>query len=63
MDNRRRAMVLLEQEDWDVDAPLMQGFKQWTLYPVVLEALRELKVEALYKSAVHGSGHINRVLL
>lgn len=63
MDQRRRSIVLLEQADWGEDTPLIEGLKQWNYYPQVLEAINTLNVDALYKSAVHGSGHINRVLL
>ena len=63
MDSRRRSIQLLEQADWGEDTQLIEGLKQWRYYPLILEAMQSLKVESLYKSAVHGSGHINRVLL
>lgn len=63
MDNRRRSLALLKQANWGEDATWIEGLKQWAHYPIVLEAMEGLKVEALYKSAVHGSGHINRTLL
>lgn len=63
MDEKRRSMALLQQGDWGEDAWRIKALKDWRHYPVLLEAIRSLRVDALYKSAVHGSGHINRVLL
>ena len=63
MDEKRRSMALLQQGDWGEDAWRIETLKDWRHYPVLLEAIRSLRVDALYKSAVHGSGHINRVLL
>lgn len=63
MDARRRVLTLLAQDDWGEDQREIMAFRAWSLYPVFLEQLGNLKVEALYKSRVHGSGHINRVLL
>lgn len=63
MDSRRRALALLEGADWGEDTAMINGLKAWPLYPLVLEAMKLLQVDALYKSPVHGSGHINRVLL
>lgn len=63
MDERRRVITLLEEADWGEDAALLEGLKAWTLYPVFFRSLTDLQVEALYKSPVHGSGHINRVML
>lgn len=45
------------------DRDLIQGLKQWTLYPLLLDTYRTMNEGALYKSRVHGSGHIHRVLL
>lgn len=58
-----RMLSLLEQGDWESDAPLIQGLKAWPLYPLLLETYETLQEDALYKSRVHGSGHIHRVLL
>jgi len=63
MDNRRRSMILLEQADWGNEAKRIDALKQWQFYPLLLEAIQTLNVDALYKSPVHGSGHINRVLI
>lgn len=63
MDNRRRSIILLEQADWGIEAQRIRKLKQWHFYPLVLEAIQALNVDALYKSPVHGSGHINRVLI
>ncbi len=63
MDPRRRSLTLLHQADWGEDALLMARFQASRHYPLLLAAIEDLKVEALYRSPVHGSGHINRVLL
>jgi len=56
-------MTLLEVAYWGEDLEMIEGLKAWRLYPLLAKALESLKVDALYKSPVHGSGHINRVLL
>jgi hypothetical protein len=56
-------LTLLETGDWGEDTPLIQGLQQWELYPVLVETYLTLNEDALYKSRVHGSGHIHRVLL
>lgn len=56
-------LSLLEQGDWESDAALIQGLQAWPLYPLLLETYESLQEDALYKSRVHGSGHIHRVLL
>lgn len=58
-----RILSLLEQGTWGEDEALIQGLKGWRLYPLLLETYRTMDEEALYKSRVHGSGHIHRVLL
>ena len=58
-----RILSLLEQGDWGEDTSLIQGLKQWELYPLLIETYRTMDEGALYKSRVHGSGHIHRVLL
>lgn len=58
-----RILSLLERGDWGEDAVLIQGLKAWPLYPLLLETYRTMDEAALYKSRVHGSGHIHRVLL
>lgn len=62
-DSRRRSIELLAKADWGQDAARIEGLKAWSLYPLVLQAMEQLQVESLYISPVHGSGHINRVLL
>ena len=58
-----RMLSLLEVGDWGEDAALIQGLKEWEFYPLLLETYRTMDEEALYKSRVHGSGHIHRTLL
>lgn len=63
MDTRRRVVCLLENAAWGEDTALIDTLKNWRHYPLVLDMLKNFRVDALYKSPVHGSGHINRVLL
>ena len=58
-----RMLSLLDQGDWGEDTALIQGLKTWRFYPLLLETYRTMDENALYKSRVHGSGHIHRVLL
>ena len=58
-----RILSLLEQGDWGEDTALIQGLKTWRFYPLLLETYQTMDEDALYKSRVHGSGHIHRVLL
>lgn len=58
-----RMLSLLEWGDWGEDTLLIQGLKTWRFYPLLLETYRTMDEDALYKSRVHGSGHIHRVLL
>lgn len=58
-----RIVSLLNQGDWGEDQPLIQGLKEWEHYPILMETYETLREDALYKSRVHGSGHIHRVLL
>ena len=58
-----RMLSLLEMGDWGEDAALIQGLKEWEFYPLLLETYRTMDENALYKSRVHGSGHIHRTLL
>ena len=61
--HENRILTLLEQGDWGEDAALIDGLKTWRFYPLLLETYRTMDEDALYKSRVHGSGHIHRVLL
>ena len=58
-----RMLALLERGDWGEDQLLIDGLKQWRFYPLLLETYRTMDESALYKSKIHGSGHIHRVLL
>lgn len=58
-----RIVKLLEADHWGEDQALVDGLKEWEFYPLLLETYRTLREDALYKSKVHGSGHIHRVLL
>ena len=57
-----RMLALLERGDWGEDQSIINGLKQWRFYPLLLETYRTMREDALYKSHIHGSGHIHRVL-
>ena len=57
-----RILTLLAQDGWGQDQALIEEFKQWQYYPIFQDAMENLKEDALYKSRIHGSGHIHRVL-
>lgn len=57
-----RMLALLERGDWGEDQARIDGLKQWRFYPLLLETYRTMDESALYKSRVHGSGHIHRTL-
>ena len=57
-----RMLALLERGDWGEDQPRIDGLKGWRFYPLLLETYRTMNEDALYKSRVHGSGHIHRTL-
>lgn len=57
-----RMLSLLEQGDWGEDQPMIDALKQWRFYPLLIETYRTMDEGALYKSKIHGSGHIHRVL-
>lgn len=58
-----KAVVLqLLQEPWGELQPMVDEFLNSRYYPMLEGALAELNREALFKSKVHGSGHIERTL-
>lgn len=57
-----RIVSLLEAGDWGEDTAFIEELKQWQFYPLLMETYRTLNHDALYKSRVHGSGHIHRTL-
>ena len=58
-----RIAALLTSGDWGMDAPRIRSLQEWRLYPLLSETYRTMDEGALYRSRVHGSGHIHRVLL
>ena len=57
------ALELLRSTDWPEDAPLVFPFRSSPWFPLLEEALRTLKREALFMSHVHGVGHIERTMV
>lgn len=58
-----RMLSLLEAGDWGEDTAMIQEFKTWRFYPILIETYHTMKEDALYRSRIHGSGHIHRVLM
>lgn len=58
-----RIVQLLNTDSWGVDQALIQELKAWHLYPLFLETYQNLNEGALYRSRIHGSGHIHRAIL
>lgn len=53
---------LLQRETTAFDEQI-NALKNWALWPVFEQKIKELKTECLYKSHIHGIAHIERVLL
>ena len=53
---------LLQQENTTIHTEL-EALKNWNLCPTFEYYVKTLKKDALYKSHIHGIGHIERVLL
>jgi len=50
-------------KNWGEYAPLMKRLTSWQHWDICLAALRDIKREVLYKSHIHGGGHIERTVL
>ena len=48
---------------WDRFQPEIERLKGWKYYDDFIDAVRNLNREVLFKSPVHGEGHIERVML
>jgi hypothetical protein len=55
-------LELLNGTDWGAYQGLVRELHQWEKYPLFEEAVYTLKREALFESAIHGPGHIERTL-
>lgn len=55
--------LLLERNDWGEYQPLMDSLREWSQYGLFTNRFLTLDRGALFTSAVHGSGHIERVML
>ena len=53
---------LLQQRDWEELQPLVDRFQAWGFYPLFVQAVKQLRLEVLYESKIHGLGHIERTL-
>ncbi len=54
---------LLRRNDWGEFASLMSQLSEWNNGPVFYSAFENLNRAALFTSAIHGTGHIERVML
>jgi hypothetical protein len=61
MEEREQFLHLLSG-DWGTYAPLVSSFLASDYAPLLVEAVQNLNVSALYASNVHGIGHILRTL-
>ena len=57
------ALELLHREDWGPWMPVRDRLRKWHMYPELERTFRELKREELFRSPIHGEGHIERVIL
>ena len=57
------ALELLLNGDWGPWTALRERLRAWSMYPELVRTLRELKRDELFRSPVHGEGHIERVIL
>jgi hypothetical protein len=56
-------LKLIESDNWGQYLDLVNGLKASRYWDIFYNALIKLKREALYQSAVHGVGHIERTLM
>ena len=54
---------LLNSDVWDRFQPEIERLKGWKYYDDFIDAVRNLNREVLFKSPVHGEGHMERVML
>ena len=54
---------LLQEEDWGPFSEDIRALKRWRFYPELIRTLKDLKRERLFRSPVHGLGHIERTIL
>ncbi len=57
------ALELLRDGDWHEDAPMVSAFLSSPWFPLLEEALTSLDKACLYRSHVHGVGHIERTMV
>ncbi len=56
-------LELLLNGDWGQWQPILDRLRAWRMWPELVRTFRELKREELFRSPVHGEGHIERVIL
>lgn len=55
--------IMLQNKNWTEYQEVFNNLYNWEFYPVFLEMLKNLDTTALYKSRMHGAGHIERTML
>ncbi len=56
-------MLSLLERNWGEYSKIQAELKSWQHYGILLKRLRELRHGALFKSPIHGLGHIERTML
>lgn len=54
---------MLDQDKWLESYDFFKDFRASTYYRTLLETYKNLNTQILYKSKIHGQGHIERVIL
>ncbi|MDD7304962.1 MAG: hypothetical protein PUG67_00080 [Peptoniphilaceae bacterium] len=57
-----RILRILDQEAWLYNYTFFKEFKNSTYYDLMLETYKNLNIDILFKSHIHGQGHIERVI-
>lgn len=61
--NKQGQVLRILETDWAKSTPLLEKFRQTAYFQELLTAKNQLDAGVLYKSWLHGPGHIERVLV
>ncbi|WP_276876521.1 hypothetical protein [Anaerococcus hydrogenalis] len=56
-------LEILNEDKWLDDYKFFEDFKNSSYYETLLDTYQNLNTDILYKSRIHGQGHIERVIL
>ena len=56
-------LEILNEDKWLDDYKFFKDFKNSSYYETLLDTYQNLNTDILYKSHIHGQGHIERVIL